>query len=115
MAPPPDPSIGTVSGLIGGNGLDPTGGLFAGRMSQAKITAVGAELTVKGANVLMNQYVPRNAYQLPCIHNFCDPGCTLAAATFTTTNTAGAGSTRAIVKWGSVPGAPALYTYAQII
>jgi hypothetical protein len=107
-------NTGTVSGVFGGNGSDPAGNLFAGRMSTAKITGVGAQLTVKGANVLMNQYVPRNEYQLPCVHNFCDPGCTLAAATFTTTNTAGAGSTRAIVKWGTVPGAPNVYTYGKV-
>ncbi len=103
-----------ASGVIGGNGIDPLGGLFAGRMSSAKITAVGAELTVKGANVLMNQNVPRNAYQVPCIHAFCDAGCTLSAATFTTTNSAGAGSTRARVTWGTVPGAPNVYTYGRL-
>jgi hypothetical protein len=101
-------------GLIGGTGMDPSGGLFAGRMSQAKITAVGAELTVKGANVLMNQYVPRNQYQVPCLHTFCDAGCTLAKATFTTTNTAGAGTTNRIIKWGTVPGTPSNYTFGKI-
>jgi hypothetical protein len=114
QAAPPANSTGTVIGLIGGNGLDPTGGLFAGRMSQAKITAVGAELTVKGANVLMNQYVPRNQYQVPCMHTFCDPGCTLLAATFTTSNTAGAGSTNRIIQWGTVPGAPSAYTFGKV-
>jgi len=101
-------------GVIGGNTVDPTGGLFAGRMSQAKITAVGAELTVKGANVLMNQSVPRNSYQVPCLHTFCDAGCTLAAATFTSANTAAAGSTVRIVKWGSVPGTPSNYTFGKL-
>jgi hypothetical protein len=112
--PPPLGQPVTASGVIGGNGFDPTGGLFSGRMSQAKITAVGAELTVKGANVLMNQYVPRNSYQVPCLHTFCDAGCTLLASAFTTTNTAGAGSTRALVKWGTVPGTPSNYTFGKL-
>jgi hypothetical protein len=90
------------------------GGLFQGRMSSARITAVGAELTVKGANVLMNQYVPRNQYQIPCLHTFCDAGCTLLAATFTTAQTVGSGSTTTLIKWGSVPGNPALYTLGKI-
>jgi uncharacterized phage protein (TIGR02218 family) len=103
-----------TTGVIGGDGIHPTGGLFSGRMSQAKITAIGAELTVKGANVLMNQYVPRNAYQVPCLHTFCDPGCTLLEATFTTSNTAAAGSTRAVIQWGSVPGSPRNYTFGKL-
>lgn len=103
-----------TTGVIGGDGIHPTGGLFSGRMSQAKITAIGAELTVKGANILMNQYVPRNAYQVPCLHTFCDVGCTLSAATFTSANSAAAGSTRFIVQWGSVPGTPSNYTFGKL-
>lgn len=111
----PLPTPVTATGVIGGgSGLDPVGGLFAGRMSQAKITAVGAELTVKGANVLMNQYVPRNAYQVPCIHTFCDPGCTLLAATFTSANSAAAGSTNRVLQWGTVPGNPSNYRFGKI-
>jgi hypothetical protein len=54
--------------------------LFGGRMSSAKVNAVGAELVFKGSGVLFNQMVPRNLYQAPCLHTFCDPGCTLLAA-----------------------------------
>jgi hypothetical protein len=108
----------SVTGLIGGTGayagINPTGGLFAGRMSQAKITAVGAELTVKGANVLMNQYVPRNSYQVQCLHTFCDAGCTLSEATFTNNNTCAAGTTNRVLQWGTVPGNPAVFTFGKI-
>lgn len=111
---PPPPISGSPTGLIGGNGNDPSGGLFAGRLSSIKITAVGAELTVKGANVLMNQFVPRNSYQIPCMHTFCDAGCTLSQATYTTTNTAAAGTTRSVIQWGTVPGSPAIYTFGVL-
>jgi hypothetical protein len=111
---PPLPTPVTATGVIGGNGITPSGGLFAGRMSQAKITAVGAELTVKGANVLMNQYVPRNQYQVPCLHTFCDAGCTLLASTFSIPNTAGAGSTNRVLQWGSVPGSPSIYSLGKV-
>ncbi len=113
MAPALSHPIST-SGVIGGDGVNPTGGLFAGRMSHAVITAMGAQLTVKGANVLMNQNAPRNTYQIPCIHTFCDAGCTLSEATFTTTNTAAAGSTRAVVQWGTVPASPSNYTFGKL-
>ncbi len=88
--------------------------MFSGRMSQAKITAVGAELTIKGDNVLMNQYVPRNQYQGACIHAFCDAGCTLAASSFTTTHTVGASPTKLLIPWGSVPAAPGIYELGKI-
>jgi uncharacterized phage protein (TIGR02218 family) len=88
--------------------------LFAGRMSQVKVTALGGEFTVKGANVLMNQYVPRNVYQVPCIHAFCDAGCTLAAATYTTSQTVGTGPTRYKLPWGTVPAKPNIYTSGVI-
>jgi hypothetical protein len=101
-----------VGAATNGESLVPPycGNLFSGRMSEAKITATGVEITAKGANVLMNQYVPRNLYQLPCIHTFCDQGCTLSATSFTLSTTAGAGSTRSLVAWGTVPANPALYT-----
>jgi hypothetical protein len=111
-------STGTVLPAIGANlnasSLVPPGYLFTGRMSEAKITAVGAELTSKGANVLMNQNVPRNVYQLPCLHTFCDAGCTLSAGTFTLATTVGAAPTRTLVTWGSVPGVPGLYTRGKL-
>ena len=88
MPTPGDTSLGTVL-------------LFGGRMSQAQISATGAKLTVKGANVLMNQYVPRNIYQTSCIHSFCDAGCTLLESSMTLVGQAvGAGSTSRIGSMG---------------
>lgn len=101
MVTPGDTSLGT-----------PT--LFAGRMGQVKITATGAELTVRGANVIMNQSVPRNVYQTSCMHAFCDLNCTLARSDFTTTNTAGVGSTKSLLKWGTGVGTPGIYTRGTI-
>jgi uncharacterized phage protein (TIGR02218 family) len=103
---------GTMYPAIGADFLG--GGMFNGRMSQAKLTAVGAELTAKGANVLMNQYAPRNIYQIPCMHAFCDPGCTLSEGTFTLATSAGVGSTRSVVIWSSAPGSPGLYTLGKL-
>lgn len=88
--------------------------LFTGYVGPIRITALGAEITVRGANRTMNQYVPRNMYVTSCLHSFCDTGCTLAKATYTITNTVGAGSTASLVKWGSAPGSPGLYTYGVL-
>lgn len=90
------------------------GGLFTGRMSTVKLTAIGAELTIKGANVVMNQDAPRNTTQVPCMHTFCDANCTLAKATYTISNTVGASPTRIFIPWGSVPGTPSKYSYGTL-
>jgi hypothetical protein len=88
--------------------------LFNGRQSSFDLTALGATLKIKGDNVLMNQNVPRNVYQAKCIHSFCNAGCTLLAADFTTANTVGVGPTRNLIPWGTLPGNPALYNFGTI-
>lgn len=80
--------------------------MFAGRLSQATITAPGVQFTAKGDNVLMNQQVPRNLYQSTCLHTFCDSGCTLLASDFTIANTVAFGATTTFIPWGSVPSTP---------
>lgn len=57
--------------------------IFAGRCGQIEITALGAKITVRGANVLMQQYMPRNRYMLGCIRALYDAGCALNRATYT--------------------------------
>src|ERR1700690_1008492 len=42
-----------------------------------------ATLLVRGKSNRLNVAVPKNVYQPACIHTFCDPGCTLSAASFT--------------------------------
>lgn len=102
MPTPGDTSLGTVT-------------LFGGRCSNVQITAVGATLSYKGANVLMNQYAPRNLYETNCLHTFCDAGCTLLASSFTlTSQTFGSGSTSQQLIWNSPPGNQALYTFGML-
>lgn len=92
--------------------------MFAGRLSQAQVTASGVTFTAKGDNVLMNQQAPRNLYQTTCLHTFCDAGCNANGLTprvnFTTTNTAGFGATTLKVPWGTPPANPALYVLGKI-
>jgi uncharacterized phage protein (TIGR02218 family) len=88
--------------------------MFNGRQSTFDLTAIAATIKIKGDNVLMNQNVPRNVYQPKCIHSFCNPGCALLAASFTTTNTVGASPTRNLIPWGTLPATPALYNFGTV-
>lgn len=85
--------------------------VFTGFSAPAQITSRGVMLTVKGDNVLMQQYFPRNVYQLGCIHNLGDSQCQVNLADFTTDNSVGGGGTvnQIFIPWGTVPGTPALY------
>ena len=42
--------------------------IFAGRTGQVQVMSTGAKITVRGANVLMNQYMPKNI-----LHDLCAP------------------------------------------
>lgn len=101
MPTPGDTSLGAVN-------------LFTGILATPKITALGVELTVKGAIRTVNQQAPRNLYQTACRHTFCDSGCTLNPATYTITNTVGASPTAQLIPWGSAPGSPGLFTYGVL-
>jgi uncharacterized phage protein (TIGR02218 family) len=95
--------------------LGPSLVMFQGRVSKIQLTAVGAQITVKGANVLMNQYAPRNQFQGGCIHAFCDVGCALLASDFTLINqSAGATPTNRTVPWASAPGDAAQYAFGTL-
>jgi uncharacterized phage protein (TIGR02218 family) len=81
--------------------------VFAGRAGPATITATGVKLTVKGDNVLMQQYMPKNKYSLGCIHTLFDVNCGASRAAFTDTNAVGAGGVNKVyVPWGTAPGSP---------
>ena len=73
--------------------------LFLGDIGAATLVAPRATLKVRGKNSRLDVMMPRNLYQASCAHTFCDAGCTLNAATFTFSETATAGSTRAVVAW----------------
>jgi len=57
--------------------------LFGGRVGKLDITALGVTISCLSSNVILQQNVPRNTYQLGCIHTLYDSGCTLNRAAFT--------------------------------
>jgi uncharacterized phage protein (TIGR02218 family) len=84
----------------GDTSLGPPITLYAGRIGEIELTAVGAKITVCGDVVIMTQYAPRNVFQSGCQHTFCDAGCTLLASNFTVAGAVGAGSSRSFIAWG---------------
>jgi uncharacterized phage protein (TIGR02218 family) len=89
--------------------------MFQGPVGPVQVAARGVKLTVKGANVRLQQFMPRNRFELGCIHALYDSGCTMVRGSFTTANTVGAGSTAAFILWGgTVPAAPGQYGLGYI-
>jgi uncharacterized phage protein (TIGR02218 family) len=90
-----------INGVYGNTSLG-TVGIFYGRGGQVQITATGAKITVRGANVLMQQYMPKNRYMLGCIHALYDAGCTKNRASFTYSGTVASASATE-VNWVADP------------
>lgn len=90
-------------------------GLFGGMVSDITLDGVTAEFTIKGKTNQLDQQFPRNVYQAGCNHAFCDVGCTLNRATFTTTYTAGATPTSIFIPWNGAPPANfATYLFGSV-
>jgi uncharacterized phage protein (TIGR02218 family) len=90
-----------INGEFGNTSLG-TVPLFAGPVGQVEITGIGAKITVRGANVRHQQYMPRNRFLLQCIHAFCDAGCKLNASTYTYSGTVTSANT-VVVNWATDP------------
>jgi uncharacterized phage protein (TIGR02218 family) len=101
MPSPGDVSLGTVV-------------LFSGYAGPAEINALGITLTVKGANVLLQQYMPRNLYSPTCEHALYDPGCTMVRADFTASYAVGASPSSRVIPWETPPGHPEYYAYGTM-
>ena len=85
--------------------------LFGGKVGGIDLDGLTAAITVKGGVNDLDQYVPRNLYQIPCNHAFCDAGCTLSRAAFTFPFAVGASPSTTFIPWPGSP--PANYTTFQ--
>ncbi len=84
--------------------------LFGGRTAGIQITALGVAFNAKGDNVLMQQYMPKNTFQLGCIHMLYDAGCALVKADFTYNNYVGSSGVNSVfVPWGTPPANPSYF------
>ena len=89
--------------------------LFGGTVGGIDLDGGKAVINCKGKNNLLDQNVPRNVYQIGCLHAFCDAGCTLNRVSFTTAYVVGATPTRFFIPWsGAAPGNYALYKFGTI-
>lgn len=90
-----------IDGVYGDTTLG-TVAIFAGRAGQVQIVSTGAKIAVRGANVLMNQYMPKNIVMNACLHSLYDAGCAMLKPSFTFAGTVSAGSLTSI-NWTSDP------------
>jgi uncharacterized phage protein (TIGR02218 family) len=87
--------------------------LFKGRMTTVdQIGRTSAQVTVASDLVLLDIDMPRNFYQLTCVHTLYDSGCGLTKNAFGTNGTIGAGPTTATMPWS---GAAAVHTQGTIL
>lgn len=87
--------------------------LFDGRVAEITAGRSVANFQIADHRELLNQSVPRSLYQSSCTHIFCDSGCTLNRASYTTTGSAASGSTAAIVN-ASLSGSTGDYDLGSI-
>ena len=85
--------------------------LFAGKVGAIDLDGITASLTIKGKSNDLDQYCPRNLYQISCNHAFCDAGCTLNKASYTASYAVGTAPTTSFIPWGGA--APANYATYQ--
>lgn len=77
--------------------------LFAGKVAGIDLDGLTASIGINGKINDLDQYAPRNLYQIPCNHAFCDAGCTLSKADFTAAYTIGASPGPTFIPWSSAP------------
>lgn len=67
---------------------------FVGRIAEVDTTRVGVTLNVNSDLEILDIQIPRNLFQAPCRFKLYDAGCTLSAASFKSSSSAAAGSTK---------------------
>lgn len=87
--------------------------LFKGRMTSIdQIGRTSAQVTVASDLVLLDIDMPRNLFQLTCVHTLYDSGCGLVKNAFGTNGTVGAAATPLTIPWS---GAAAVHTQGTIL
>ena len=85
--------------------------LFGGDVGAIDIAGLQSVMKVKSKINRLDMQSPRNFFKVGCLHGFCDPGCTLSRASFTTSHTIGTSPapTRFFIPWDSAPGDPTVF------
>ena len=86
--------------------------LFKGRMTSIdQVGRTSAEVTVASDLCLLDISMPRNLFQLTCVHTLYDSGCGLVKNAYGTNGAVGTGATSATIPWS---GAAAVHTQGTI-
>jgi uncharacterized phage protein (TIGR02218 family) len=90
--------------------------LFGGKVGAIDLIGTEATITVKGKVNDLDQYVPRNLFQIGCNHAFCDAGCTLNRTAYTANFTVGRepSPSPGFIPWGSAPFNPSVYNLGTL-
>jgi uncharacterized phage protein (TIGR02218 family) len=89
--------------------------LFGGKTAGIDLGGATATIAVRGKNNDLDQYAPRNMYQISCNHAFCDAGCTLLKSAFTASFAAGSsGLTSSFIPWAVAPGNATNYQHGTV-
>lgn len=83
--------------------------LFAGKVAGIDLDGLTAAIAIHGKINDLDQYAPQNLYQIPCNHAFCDSGCTLSKAAFTSSFAIGSSPSTIFIPWASAPANPTAY------
>lgn len=97
--------------------VDPNGPgvlIFEGEVANVDLIGSQATINAKGKSNRLTMNAPRNLYQPGCIHAFCDPGCTLLRASFTTSYAAAASPSNVFIAWASAPANPGRYKFGTV-
>lgn len=90
--------------------------VFGGKVGAIDLIGTQATITGKGKVNDLDQYVPRNLFQIGCNHAFCDAGCTLNRAAHTANFAVGRAPSpsAAFIPWATAPGNPAIYNLGTL-
>ena len=88
---------------VGGTTGDTSAGYliqFVGRIGEVQPSRSAAQVDVNSDLELLNIMLPRNLYQVTCVHSLFDAGCGLSKAAFASASSALAGSTAMLLNCG---------------
>ncbi len=87
--------------------------LFKGRMTSVdQVGRTSAQVTVASDLTLLDIDMPRNLFQLTCVHTLYDSGCTLVKNAYGTSGIVGSGATALTIPWS---GAAAVQVQGTIL
>lgn len=85
--------------------------LFGGDVGSIDIGGLESVLKIKSKINRLDMQTPRNFFSIPCLHGFCDAGCTLSRLTYTTSHTVGTSPAPTVffIPWDTAPSDPTVY------